>query len=570
MISESLKLFIAVAVAVVVTGVTVFDVRAEERVALVIGNSSYENISSLANPKNDALLMTKTLQGLGFEVVSAVDANRTEMGRAIRKFGKALRSAGRDAVGLFYYAGHGVQSDGGNYLIPIGASIEDDADLEIEALSTSYILKQLERAGNRLNLMVLDACRNNPFKGRFRSSQRGLTRIESASGIMVAFSAGPGQAAQDGRGKNSPYTSALVDVMKKPGLKVEEVFKRVRIKVEKDTDGSQTPWEESSLRGEFYFSPATRPETVSVAPAPTPVPTVPNTVAAEPEGRNTWTAIQGTRSKAILRTFIEEYPASVYAKFARARLAELEQADAKNAPLPAVVVAEPEITPPKVVTRTETQNDDQRTNRSDDDTLIALADPEALVETDADPKLARKIQRALKQAGCDPGTVDGVWGNRSAAALEMFARDADLHLPAQQVSRDTLMLLLKSQGKFCLDGTVETAVNTTPSTTPSTQGQDYYGAIAYSQDTDAHGWAKDYSTQSEAERRALEECKKHGGGCEVVSWVRNACSVLAVGKGYGYGADWGDSRDEAERKALKLCSSNTSNCSVRRWICTTQ
>ena len=478
MISKSLKLFIAVAVAVVLTGVPGVDVRAEERVALVIGNSSYENISSLANPRNDALLMTKTLQGLGFEVVSAVDANRTEMGRAIRKFGKALRSAGRDAVGLFYYAGHGVQSDGGNYLIPIGASIEDDADLEIEALSTSYILKQLESAGNRLNLMVLDACRNNPFKGRFRSSQRGLTRIDSASGIMVAFSAGPGQAAQDGRGKNSPYTSALVDVMKKPGLKVEEVFKRVRIKVEKETDGSQTPWEESSLRGDFYFSPTI----VVISPTATPVPAVPNTVTAEPEGRNTWTAIQGTRSKAILRTFIEEYPDSVYAKFARARLAELEQADAKKAPPPAVVVAEPEIVPPKVVTRTETQNDDQRTNQSDDDILLSLADPDASVQTDVDPKLARKIQRALKQAGCDPGTVDGVWGNRSAAALEMFARDADLHLPAQQVSRDTLMLLLKSQGKVCSAGTIETVVNETPSTQEqdSTGTQDYYGAIAYS------------------------------------------------------------------------------------------
>ena len=231
------------------------EASAEKRVALVVGNSAYTNISPLSNPRNDAELIAQTLREVGFEVVTAIDADRRTMGRAIRQFGKALRLAGKDAVGLFYFAGHGVQARGTNYLIPVGAVVEDHADLEIEALSASNILTQMESAGNKLNLVILDACRNNPFKATFRSSERGLARVTAASGSLVAFAAAPGQVAADGRGKNSPYTAALVDAMRQPGLQVEQVFKRVRVRVERETGGAQTPWEESSLRGNFYFQP---------------------------------------------------------------------------------------------------------------------------------------------------------------------------------------------------------------------------------------------------------------------------------------------------------------------------
>lgn len=227
--------------------------KAEKRVALVVGNSSYTAISPLANPKNDAELMAETLRELGFDVTVATDANLLSMNRAIRKFGKALREAGKDAVGLFYYAGHGVQSRGTNFLIPLGTIIDGEADLEVEAVSTSTVLSQMELAGNRLNMVVLDSCRNNPLKGTIRSNTRGLARVQTASGTLVAFAAAPGQVAADGTAKNSPYTAALVEAMREPGLQVEQVFKRVRVQVERETNGKQTPWEESSLRGDFFF-----------------------------------------------------------------------------------------------------------------------------------------------------------------------------------------------------------------------------------------------------------------------------------------------------------------------------
>ncbi len=146
---------------------------AAQRVALVVGNSDYKLISPLANPENDAALMAETLREVGFEVIEAKNADRRGMARAIRDFGKRLRRAGPDAVGLFYYAGHGVQAGGTNYLIPLGAAVEDEADLEIEAVSASWVLGQMESAGNALNVVILDACRNNPFKGAFRAATRG-------------------------------------------------------------------------------------------------------------------------------------------------------------------------------------------------------------------------------------------------------------------------------------------------------------------------------------------------------------------------------------------------------------
>ncbi len=253
-----MRIILAAAILLVSMGLA----QAGKRVALVIGNSDYEAISRLSNPSNDALLIASTLNDVGFEVVAAIDVNRREMGRAVKKFGKALRQAGKDAVGLFYFAGHGIQAQGVNYLIPLAAQIEDEADLDLEAISASDVLRQMETAGNGLNIVILDACRNNPLKGVTRSSRRGLARITAVSGSLIAFAAAPGQVAFDGRGGNSPFTTALAKTIREPGLAVEHVFKRVRVTVEEVTGGAQTPWEESSLRGDFYFVPeAADPET---------------------------------------------------------------------------------------------------------------------------------------------------------------------------------------------------------------------------------------------------------------------------------------------------------------------
>ena len=226
---------------------------AEKRIALVIGNSAYKD-APLANPANDARLMAKTLGGLGFEVIEVLDANQKAMKRAVRDFGARIERAGKDTVGLFYYAGHGVQVKGENFLIPVGAPIAREADVSIEAVSAGAILEQLSFAKNRLNIVILDACRNNPFKRSFRSASRGLARMDAPTGSIVAYSTAPGRVASDGDGQNGPYTEALARAMQRPGLKVEDVFKLTRRQVIASTAEQQVPWESSSLVGDFYFS----------------------------------------------------------------------------------------------------------------------------------------------------------------------------------------------------------------------------------------------------------------------------------------------------------------------------
>lgn len=288
--------------------------RAQSRIALIVGNSQYTQISPLANPKNDAALMARTLRELGFEVVLSIDANRRDMGRSILEFGKKLRHAGKDSIGLFYYAGHGIQARGANFLVPIGATIQDDADFDIEAINVSNILSQLRSAGNALNIVILDACRNNPYPSSDRSGGRGLARLEAASGTFVAFAAGPGQVAEDGRGTNSTYTAALAIEMRQPGLTVEQVFKRVRVKVEDETGGNQTPWEESSLRGDFYFQ--SKPEQ-------------PN--QGDQVERAHWNTINESNDIVRFQNYINEYPEGMFSEVARLKIDMLEAEATKRA-----------------------------------------------------------------------------------------------------------------------------------------------------------------------------------------------------------------------------------------------
>ena len=182
--------------------------QAEKRMALVIGNSNYSK-APLPNAANDARLMANTLKAQQFEVFSYFDAGQKDMKRAVSTFTAALKQSGKDTVALVYYAGHGVQVKGENYLIPADANIEKEADVDIESVGVSAMMSALEHTETRLNIIVLDACRTNPF-GYSRSAERGLARIDAPTGSIVAFSTAPGKAAQDGDGGNSPYTSALV------------------------------------------------------------------------------------------------------------------------------------------------------------------------------------------------------------------------------------------------------------------------------------------------------------------------------------------------------------------------
>jgi len=283
---------------------------AEQRVALVIGNSAYASIPRLANPARDAALMAAALGDVGFDVVVVRDADRDAMAKAIQEFGRRLRAGGAEAVGLFYFAGHGVQSRGVNYLIPVQAAVANEADLEIEAVSAQWVLSQMAFAGNSLNIVILDACRNNPFEGGFRYVAQGLARMDAPSGALVAYAAAPGQVAADGTGANSPYTAALADTLREPGLRLEDVFKRVRLAVESATGEAQTPWEESSLKGDFYFAgpPAAGGQT------------------AGDLDRTFWTSIEDSTNPASFEAYLKQFPEGVFADLARLRLEELRGA----------------------------------------------------------------------------------------------------------------------------------------------------------------------------------------------------------------------------------------------------
>ena len=287
-----------------------------QRLALVVGNSNYD-IGPLGNPVNDAALMEATLRELGFTVTRIDDADRVTFERAVVSFSRDVRNAGNDTIGLFYYAGHGVQANGENYLIPVDAQVADLLDLRIQAIDVSTVMASLEAAGNRLNIVILDACRNNPFRSIQRSASRGLAKIDAPYGTLVAYATAPGDVALDGDGRNSPYSLALAKAMKLPGLQIEQVFKRTRIEVMERTGQRQIPWESSSLVGDFAFNTAG----ASAAAIDT------SSSASSADATNDrlfWESIRDSDNPAMFEAYLNAYPNGSFAPLARIRLAELQ------------------------------------------------------------------------------------------------------------------------------------------------------------------------------------------------------------------------------------------------------
>jgi hypothetical protein len=235
--------------------------REEPRLALLIGNSTYRD-APLRNPVNDVRAMAQRLRELGFTVLVHENASRRTMETAIVEFGRRLAEGG---VGAFYYAGHGLQVRGRNYLVPVDAEIEDEASTRVAAVDVELLLEQMAEARNRVNLVILDACRNNPFERRMRGASRGLAAVDAARGTLVAYATAPGSVAADGDGKNGLYTEELLAALQEPNLKVEEVFKRVRINVARRSKGAQTPWESSSLTGDLVINVSVNVTTAAVA-----------------------------------------------------------------------------------------------------------------------------------------------------------------------------------------------------------------------------------------------------------------------------------------------------------------
>jgi hypothetical protein len=221
-----------------------------KRVALVIGNQAY-SVRPLINPRNDADDVSRVLKNAGFEVIDVRDASLSQMRNAVRQFGDRLLT--RD-VGLVYYAGHGIEVRGKNYFIPVNADIKRSDEIADQSLDVNLILEKMETAKKGVNILIVDACRDDPFGRSFRSSSKGLANMDAPQGTIIAFATSPGKVAADGGGRNSPYTKNLVKMMQVPNLPIEQVFKQVRRAVQEETKNQQTPWENTSLSGDFYFS----------------------------------------------------------------------------------------------------------------------------------------------------------------------------------------------------------------------------------------------------------------------------------------------------------------------------
>jgi uncharacterized caspase-like protein len=225
--------------------------RAPRR-ALVIGNSSY-SFGPLKNPANDARAIAEELKRTGFEVASATDLSREQMMNAISAYGEGLTRS--KAVGVFYFAGHGVQLAWRNYLLPTDALVSRMEDVQASCVDVNAVIESITRAANPMNVIILDACRENPFGRDFRVEQKGLSQLDAPPGTLLAFATSPGNVASDGEGSNGLYTENLLREIKVPEAKIEDVFKRVRLAVRRRSRGQQIPWESTSLEEDFYFLP---------------------------------------------------------------------------------------------------------------------------------------------------------------------------------------------------------------------------------------------------------------------------------------------------------------------------
>ena len=316
---------------------------AAERLALLIGNGKYEHIDPLKNPPNDVQLVAKVLERVGFKVTLLVDVSMQQMDDAAARFAQELDDAGENAVGVFYFAGHGVNYDGENWLIPVSARVTTGPDIRYQSVSANKILQLMEAARNATDIVVLDACRNNPFRGialtRTRAVTVGMARMEAPAGSFIAYSTAPGAVAYDGDGDYSPFAEAFAEEVDTPGVSIGDMMIAVRRKVRESTEGlgssPQTPWDSSSLQGRFAFVPGgatQRPPEQSVASPPEAEPE-----PARPSGELAfWTAIADSNDADEYDAYLRRYPNGEFADLARIRKERLSRPEPEPQETPAV------------------------------------------------------------------------------------------------------------------------------------------------------------------------------------------------------------------------------------------
>ncbi|MCW0234514.1 MAG: caspase family protein [Ferrovibrio sp.] len=397
---------LAIVLVLVISGTA--DAAAERRVALVIGNSAYAE-APLRNPVNDARAMAATLRELNFDVMLLENADRTRMQRAALEFGRKLSE---DVAGLFYFSGHGMQVQGINYLIPINAQVASAEEVEVEALDVNYILARMATAKNRFNIVILDACRNNPFERSFRSASSGLAAISAPRGTLIAYATAPGSVAADGQGANGLYTGELVAALKVPNQPLEQTFKQARSEVVTKSSGKQTPWESSSVIGDFIFRP-------QVKPGPIATPRSENAEAA------LWAAVKDSQAASDYHAYLDAFPNGVYAPLARRRIEGLAAPQGK--PAVAAAATAPQSAP--AAKKTDPVVSDAKQPAPSAGTQVAALMPPA----------GRTEPRQLQDYALSN------WPAIQAAIRKFFADPDNLwYLSAQSAQRDTTRVQIHS------------------------------------------------------------------------------------------------------------------------------
>ena len=277
------------------------------KIALVIGNTKYVE-APLKNPGNDAKGIAGELQKLGFQVNLKLDAGRNDMIEAIRAFGAGL--AKKKGVGMFYYAGHGVQLAWKNYLIPVDAVIDKVEDMQAKTVELNSLLEGLVKAQNPMNVIILDACRDNPFGSKVRSQQKGLSQFDAPPGSLLAYATSPGNTAADGEGANGLYTENLLREIKVPEARIEDVFKRVRLNVRRKSEGQQIPWESTSLEEDFWFIPPKEIKRLSEE----------EQERLFKEELALWGRIKAAKDPAPLEDYLRRYPSGKFTELAQLQL----------------------------------------------------------------------------------------------------------------------------------------------------------------------------------------------------------------------------------------------------------
>jgi uncharacterized caspase-like protein len=373
---------------------------AAHRVALVIGNSGYQNTTPLKNPVNDAADIAAALKRLDFEVIEGNDLDYGGLRTKVREYSDRLAGA---SVALFFYAGHGIQVAGKNYLVPVDSRLQSEADLDFGTVDLDLVLRSMEREP-RTNIVFLDACRDNPLAAtlarrmgtRSASIGRGLAPVQSGVGTLIAFATQPGNVALDGDGRNSPFTAALLKSIDRPGLPLGEVMIAVRNEVLRSTNGKQVPWEHSSLTGQFYFAPQT-----AVVSATAPA----NTAALDPASLEIafWDSIKDGKNPRLFEAYLSRYPKGTFADIARIKLDEMKVAALKPA----------------------AQEPDEK---------IAISDP----------GLLREVRDRLYELNFDVGAPDGPLGEQARQAIREF--ESSMKLAQTGVATQGLLRKLRVVG----------------------------------------------------------------------------------------------------------------------------